>query len=478
VTSDEVVEETAEQSEGGVQATEEAARSGTREAGETDKGGPHAEADGHGAPDKSPRRTEEHEPPQRAEVSNYEIVSHWFGVAAERLDLRDDIAAVLRSSYREVQVQVPVKLEDGRIHVFSGYRVQHNGARGPYKGGIRYHPEVDLDEVRALAELMTWKTAITGIPYGGAKGGVNVDPKKLEVDELQSVTRSFMDKVEKVLGPTRDIPAPDVGTDAQVMAWLMDEYGKLHGHTPACVTGKPIALEGSYGREAATGRGVVYMFQEAAPQLDLSPGDTRFVVQGFGNVGSWAARIMQELGATMVGASDASGAIGSAAGIDARALVDHVRDGGKLPEFDGCEEIAPDDLLEIDCDVFIPAALGGMVHEQNADRLRCRMIVEGANSPTTPAADRILEDKGILVVPDLMANAGGVVVSYFEWVQNLQHFRWDEREVNERLARIMRRAFREVSERAADCGTPMRAAAYELGIERVVEASRTRGYIS
>jgi glutamate dehydrogenase (NAD(P)+) len=478
VSSEEVGENTAEDARGGVQATEEAARSGSREAGESDKGGPHAEADGHGAPDKSPRRTEEHRQPQRAEVSNYDIVSHWFNTAAERLGLRDDIAAVLRSSYREVQVQVPVKLHDGRIHVFSGYRVQHNGARGPYKGGIRYHPEVDLDEVRALAELMTWKTAIAAIPYGGAKGGVNVDPKKLEVDELQAVTRSFMDKIEKVLGPTRDIPAPDVGTDAQVMAWLMDEYGKLHGHTPACVTGKPISLEGSYGREAATGRGVVYMFEEAAPQLDLSPSHSRFVVQGFGNVGSWAARLMQELGATMVGVSDASGAIRSGDGIDADALVEHVRDGGTLPEFDGAEPIEPDDLLEIECDVFIPAALGGMIHKQNADRLRCRVVVEGANSPTTPAADEILDDKGILVVPDLMANAGGVVVSYFEWVQNLQHFRWDEREINERLGSIMRRAYREVSKRARDCSLSLRAAAYELGIERVVEASRTRGYIA
>jgi glutamate dehydrogenase (NAD(P)+) len=478
VTSDETVDETAEESQGGVQATEEAARSGEREAGEADKGGPHAEADGHGAPDKSPRRTEEHEPPQRAEVSNYEIVNHWFDVAAQRLGLRDDIAAVLRSSYREVQVQVPAKLQDGRIHVFSGYRVQHNGARGPYKGGIRFHPEVDLDEVRALAELMTWKTAIVGIPYGGAKGGVNVDPKKLEVNELQTISRSFMDKVEKVLGPTRDIPAPDVGTDAQVMAWLMDEYGKLHGHTPACVTGKPIALQGSYGREAATGRGLVFTFREAGPLLDLSPSDSRFVVQGFGNVGSWAARIMQELGATMVGASDASGAIRSDAGIDAGTLVEHVRDGGTLPDFDSAEVIAPDELLEIECEVFIPAALGGMIHKRNADRLRCRMVVEGANSPTTPAADEILTDKGILVVPDLLANAGGVVVSYFEWVQNLQHLRWDEREVNERLGRIMRKAFGEVSGRATECGIPMRPAAYELGIERVVEASRTRGYIS
>jgi glutamate dehydrogenase (NAD(P)+) len=476
--ADEAVEETREDAEGGVQATEEAARSNSREAGESDKGGPHAEADGHGAPDKSPKRTEEHRQPQRAEVSNYEIVRHWFGLAAERLELRDDIAAVLRSSYREVQVQVPAKLQDGSIHVFSGYRVQHNGARGPYKGGIRYHPEVDLDEVRALAELMTWKTAITGIPYGGAKGGVNVDPKKLEEQELQAVSRSFMDKIEKVLGPTRDIPAPDVGTDAQVMAWLMDEYGKLHGHTPACVTGKPIALEGSYGREAATGRGVVYMFREAAPQLDLSPSDTRFVVQGYGNVGSWAARIMQQLEARMVGASDASGAIRNDNGIDADALVDHVRQGGSLPEFDGAESIDPDELLEVECEVFIPAALGGMIHKQNADRLRCRMIVEGANSPTTPAADDILYDKGILVVPDVMANAGGVVVSYFEWVQNLQHFRWDEREVNERLGRIMRKAFREVSERANRSDLPLRTAAYELGIERVVDASRTRGYIS
>jgi glutamate dehydrogenase (NAD(P)+) len=444
----------------------------------TESGVPHTEGDGHGPPDKSARKTEERRAPQRAEVSNYEIVSHWFGEAAERLELRDDIAAVLRSSYREVQVQVPVKLRDDRIHVFSGYRVQHNGARGPYKGGIRFHPEVDLDEVRALAELMTWKTAIVEIPYGGAKGGVNVEPSKLSEDELQAVSRSFMNKIEKVLGPTRDIPAPDVGTNAQVMAWLMDEYGKLHGHTPACVTGKPISLEGSYGREAATGRGVVYMFCEAARERGISPSDTTFVVQGYGNVGSWAARLMQELGSRMVGASDGSGAIRNDQGIDANALADHARSGGTLPEFDSAQEIDPDELLETDCDVFIPAALGGMIHKQNADRLRCRMIVEGANSPTTPAADEILQDKGILVVPDVMANAGGVVVSYFEWVQNLQHFRWDEDEVNDRLGHIMRKAFREVWSRADESDIPLRTAAYELGIERVVDAARTRGYIS
>src|SRR5215211_4562697 len=319
--------------------------------------GPHA-GEGHGDPDKSAKQTEEEPAPSRAEISNYEIVEHWFKVAAERLELPDDIAAVLRSSYREVQVQVPVRLGDGKLHVFSGYRVQHNGARGPYKGGIRFHPEVDLDEVRALAELMTWKTAIVNIPYGGAKGGVNVDPSKLDARELQAVARSFMDKIEKVLGPTRDIPAPDVGTNAQVMAWLMDEFGKLHGHTPACVTGKPIALEGSYGREAATGRGVVEVFTEAAPEIDLDPSDATFVVQGFGNVGSWAARIMQELGARMVGASDGSGAIHASDGIGADKLAEHVRDGGAVADFDsGAEQIDPDDLVAIDCDVFIPAAL-------------------------------------------------------------------------------------------------------------------------
>src|SRR3954451_11769306 len=278
-------------------------------------------------------RTTETPKDQPAEVSNWDIVNHYFDIAAERLELRDDVASVMRSSYREVQVQVPVSLSDGKIHVFSGFRVQHNGARGPYKGGIRFHPEVELDEVRALAMLMTWKTAVVGIPYGGAKGGVNVNPRELEPKELQAVARSFMDKIEKVLGPMRDIPAPDVGTNAQTMAWLMDEYGKLHGHTPARVTGKPISLEGSYGREAATGRGVVYMYREAAPQIDLKPSETSFVVQGYGNVGSWAARIMQQLGATLVGVSDADGAIHNDEGIDADALAEHVADDGKVADF-------------------------------------------------------------------------------------------------------------------------------------------------
>ncbi|MEA2271371.1 MAG: glutamate dehydrogenase [Solirubrobacteraceae bacterium] len=427
--------------------------------------------------DQSPRAANLAEKPRAAEVSNLDIVSHYFELAADRLGIEEDLRGVLRSSYREVQVQIPIKLSDGKVHVFSGYRVQHNGARGPYKGGVRYHPEVDLDEVRALATLMTWKTAVAGIPFGGAKGGVNCPAGDLNRDELQKITRSFIDKIEKVLGPTRDIPAPDVNTNAQVMAWMMDEYGKLHGHTPAIVTGKPIALEGSYGREAATGRGVIICFTEAGPALGLTPEGSRVVVQGFGNVGSWAARIVHDLGAKIVGVSDATGAIRSDAGIDAYALHDHLVAGGKLAELPGVDEITPDELLEIECELFIPAALGGMIHAENADRLNCRMIVEGANSPTTPAADDILTGKGVHIVPDVLANAGGVVVSYFEWVQNLQHFRWEEQEVNDKLTAIMTRAFREVSDRAAADSTSLRVASYELGIERVLEAARARGYV-
>ena len=430
-------------------------------------------------PDKSPETTEKAPPPARpAEVSNLDIVRHYFDIAADLLELPDDLRVVFWEPYREVTVQIPVELADGKIHVYSGYRIQHNGARGPYKGGIRFHPEVDVDEVRALASLMTWKTAVANVPYGGAKGGVNCPAADLEQSELQAITRSFMDKIEKVLGPTRDIPAPDINTNAQTMAWLMDEYGKLHGHTPAIVTGKPLALEGSHGRESATGRGLVYLYREAAPGLGLTPSTTRFVVQGYGNVGSWAARIMQQLGCTMVGASDAHGAIRADGGIDATALAEHVLQRGKVAEFEGAEAIPPDELLAIPCEVFIPAALGGMINAENADRLDCRVVIEGANSPTTPTADEMLAEAGIQVIPDVMANAGGVVVSYFEWVQNLQHFRWEEREVNDRLGTIMRRAYREIVARTKEEeGVPLRVAAYELGIERVLEAARARGYV-
>src|SRR4051794_31259578 len=433
-------------------------------------------ADG-GAPDQSPREQNKEDGPDLAEVSNWEIVTHYFDDAAGRIGIDDDIAAVLKSSYREVQVQIPIVRDDGRLQVFSGYRVQHNGARGPYKGGVRFHPEVDLDEVRALASLMTWKTAIAGIPYGGAKGGVNCPAGEMSDREQEAVARSFMDKIEKVLGPNRDIPAPDVNTNAQTMAWMMDEYGKLHGHTPACVTGKPISLEGSLGRESATGRGLVYMFEEAAEDGGIAPAEVRFVVQGFGNVGSWAARVLQDLGATLVGASDAYGAIVDDGGIDAYKLADHLEEDGNVADFQDAEQVSHDDLFEVDCDVLIPAALGGMIHERNADKIKAKIVLEGANSPTTPKADQILADNDVHVIPDVMANAGGVIVSYFEWVQNMQHMRWDEDDVNNRLRKIMQRAYNDVKEKAKDREIPLRPAAYELGIERVLDASQTRGYL-
>lgn len=414
----------------------------------------------------------------RAKVSDLEVVEHYFNWAWEELGLRDDLRPVFWEPYREVSVQIPVKMADGHTEVYHGYRIQHNGARGPYKGGVRFHHEVDNDEVRALASMMTWKTAIAGVPFGGAKGGVNAPAGELGSGELQQIARSYMGKIYKVLGPNRDIPAPDINTNAQVMAWMMDEYGKLMGHTPAIVTGKPISLEGSYGRDAATGRGCVFMYREAALKVGLIPKETTFVVQGFGNVGSWAARIMQQLGATMVGVSDALGAIRSEAGIDAEALHKHLtEDGGRLDDFPGAEPVAAGDFYEIPCDVFFPAALGGMIHKDNADLMQCKMIVEGANNPTTFEADEILEDKGVYIVPDLMANAGGVVCSYFEWVQNMQHFRWDEREVNDKLGSVMRRAYREVANRAEAEQLGLRKTAFKIAIERVVDASRTRGYI-
>jgi glutamate dehydrogenase (NAD(P)+) len=427
-------------------------------------------------PDKSPRIANRAAQAGAAETSGFDTVSHYFDLAADRLGLADDLRTVIRTAYREVQVQVPVRLRDTGIHVFSGYRVQHNGSRGPFKGGIRYHEQVNLDEVRALAALMTWKTALLDVPFGGAKGGVNCPARELEQDELQLITRSFVDKIAGILGPTRDIPAPDAGTDAQVMAWIMDEYAKLHGDAPAVVTGKPILLGGSPGREAATGRGLVYAYREAARALGLRPESTRVVIQGFGNVGSWAARIITKLGCTVIGVSNTTGAIHSEAGIDPDALLAHLADGGRLVEYPKADPVSAEELISLDCEVLVPAALGGTIHAANAGSIDARVVVEGANNPTTPAADEILTDKGILVVPDLLANAGGVVVSYFEWVQNLQHLSWEEHEVNNKLGARMRRAYREVERRAIDQGVSLRVAAYELAIERVLEATRLRGY--
>ncbi|HWV85282.1 MAG TPA: Glu/Leu/Phe/Val dehydrogenase dimerization domain-containing protein [Capillimicrobium sp.] len=413
-----------------------------------------------------------------ADLSDYEIVNHHFDAAADRLGLADDLREVFRTPYREVKVQIPLRMQDGTCRVFHGYRVQHNGARGPYKGGLRYHPRVDLHEIRALAALMTWKTALVGIPFGGAKGGVDCPAGELDAGQLERITRQLVDKLDETIGPQRDIAAPDVNTNAQVMAWIMDEWGKLHGDAPAVVTGKPLSLGGSYGRETATGRGLIDVLGEAAPAIGLELEGARVVVQGFGNVGSAAARIAHgRHGCRIVGVADEHGAVHAEEGLDPDALDGHLRSGGRLSEFPGAEPIDALDLLGLECEVLVPAALGGMIHAGNADRLRCRLLLEGANSPTTPKADAILQERGIHVVPDVLANAGGVIVSYFEWVQNLQHFRWDEREVHERLARALRRAHGEVAERAERWGTTLRQAAYGLGIERVVEVARMRGKV-
>ena len=417
---------------------------------------------------------------QAAEVSTLDTVNHFVNAAAARLKLPDDVLAVLKTPYRETTVQIPIKQEDGSIHLYFGYRVQHNGARGPYKGGLRYHQKIDLDEVRALASLMSWKTALVDIPFGGAKGGVNCPGDQLSEDELEAISRSLMDKIYKVLGPTRDIMAPDLNTNGQVMAWLMDEYGKLRGLTPEVVTGKPISLGGSYGREAAVGRGLVYLFEEAATQLGLDPKETRVVVQGFGQVGSWTARLMQQIGCKIVGIADSSGVIYAEAGLNVDDLYDFRKQGGRLPEFagqDGVEPMDSEELLGLPCEVFVPAALGGSINRCNADKLSCRLVLEGANSPTTAEADEILQSKNITVIPDVLGNAGGVIVSYFEWVQNTQHFRWTENEVNEKLGTIICRTYHKVLDRSQREEISLRLAAYELGMERVVEAARTRGYI-
>ena len=413
-----------------------------------------------------------------ADLSDYEIVNHHFDAAADRLGLADDLREVFRTPYREVKVQIPLRMQDGTCRVFHGYRVQHNGARGPYKGGLRYHPRVDLHEIRALAALMTWKTALVGIPFGGAKGGVDCPAGELDAGQLERITRQLVDKLDETIGPQRDIAAPDVNTNAQVMAWIMDEWGKLHGDAPAVVTGKPLSLGGSYGRETATGRGLIDVLGEAAPAIGLELEGARVVVQGFGNVGSAAARIAHgRHGCRIVGVADEHGAVHAEEGLDPDALDGHLRSGGRLSEFPGAGPIDALDLLGLECEVLVPAALGGMIHAGNADRLRCRLLLEGANSPTTPKADAILQERGIHVVPDVLANAGGVIVSYFEWVQNLQHFRWDEREVHDRFARALRRAHGEVAERAERWGTTLRQAAYGLGIERVVEVARMRGKV-
>ena len=400
-----------------------------------------------------------------------------FNAVAERLKLDEGMREVLRHCKREFTVNFPVQMDDGSIRVFTGYRVHHNEARGPVKGGLRYSANVSLDEVRALSMWMTWKCAVVGLPYGGAKGGVIVDPRSLSKRELERMTRRFAAEIGILIGPDKDVPAPDMGTDGQIMAWIMDTYSMMHGHSvPAVVTGKPVTIGGSSGRIEATGRGVLFVTQEACRDRGIELAGARVAVQGFGNVGSVAAKLLDDAGAKIVAISDSNGGLYNAEGFgDVDELLAMKRDSGFIPDGARGTRITNAELLELPVDILIPAALEGQIHGGNASRVQAPMIIEAANGPTTPEADRILTAKGVYVVPDILANAGGVIVSYFEWVQDLQSFFWEEDEVNVKLKRIIERAFREVAAIRDEHACTMREAAYILAVRRVVEATEVRG---
>ena len=413
----------------------------------------------------------------RPQWNPFEEVNQVFDQAAQRLGLSSGISEMLRRPWRELQVQVPVRMDNGDIEIFTGYRVQHNGARGPYKGGVRYHPRADLDEVRALASLMTWKTALVGLPYGGAKGGIEVDPSKLSTDELNRLTRRYTINIEHLLGPYRDIPAPDLGTNAQTMAWMMDAYGQLHGHSPAAVTGKPVEMRGSLGRESATGQGVTFIAEEAVHESGKKLSDVRVIVQGFGNVGYWATQLMHRQGAKIVGVSDVNGAIYDPNGLDMDAVGQHHHESGTISNFVQADHLSNAGLLELDCDVLVPAAIDNVITHENASNIKAKLLLEAANHPITPAADEILSDMGVTVLPDILVNSGGVIVSYFEWTQNLQEFRWEETQVNGELQRIITQAYKEVMQKVSADGITHREAAFEIGLQRVAHAVQLRGFI-
>jgi glutamate dehydrogenase (NAD(P)+) len=408
-------------------------------------------------------------------LNAYEIALEQFNRAAAKLKLDKDLAEILKHPKRQLTVSVPIRMDDGSVRVFEGYRVQHNVARGPAKGGIRYHPNVTLDEVKALAMWMTWKCATVNIPYGGAKGGIICDPKKMSAGERERLTRRYTHEILPVIGPEKDIPAPDVYTDAQTMAWIMDTYSTTLGYSSlGVVTGKPIELGGTRGRHEATGRGVMYTIEEACRSLSLPLKDATVVVQGFGNVGHIAAMMLFDKGARIIGISDSQGGVFNAAGINPYEALKY-KAGGSLAGLPGTAAISSSELLELKCDILIPAALENQITESNAARVHAKIVAEGANGPVTPAADRILFEKNVFLIPDVLCNAGGVTVSYFEWVQDLQGFFWDEPQVNQQLERIMKRAFQEVNEVALREKIDRRTAAYMLAVKRVAEATRVRG---
>jgi len=410
------------------------------------------------------------------EANEWRTAQRQFDTAAEICGLEPQLRNILREVQREFTCHFPVEMDDGRVEIFTGYRVQHNINRGPAKGGIRYHPDVSLDEVKALAMWMTWKCAVVNIPYGGAKGGVIVDPRRLTMRELEHLTRRFATEISIIVGHDRDIPAPDMNTDAQIMAWIMDTLSMHAGYSvTASVTGKPIEVGGSLGRLEATGRGVTICTLAALEHLGVRRHAARVAVQGFGNVGSVSARLLEESGCTVVAVSDEYGGLYNPVGLPVRRLIEHRQETGRLEGFEGAEPLSSDGPLTVDCDVLVPAAIGNQITSRNAAQIKARLIVEGANGPTTPEADKILQDRGVMLVPDILANAGGVTVSYFEWVQDLQSFFWSEHEVNQKLQAIMQRAFREVIGVAAERDLPLRMAAYVQAVQRVASATRERG---
>ncbi len=408
--------------------------------------------------------------------SPFQMALRQFNAAADVINLDDGLRQILGSCKRELTVNFPVKMSNGDIRVFTGYRVQHNLARGPAKGGIRYHQDVTLDEVKALAMWMTWKCAVVRIPYGGAKGGVVVNPKELTLRELENLTRRYASEISILMGPERDIPAPDVNTNPQVMAWIMDTYSMHHGYSvPAVVTGKPVNIGGSEGRVEATGRGVTYVTEQACRKLGMDLKGTTVAVQGYGNAGSVTAKLLHELGCRIVAVSDSRGGIYNPRGLDPSAILRVKEESGTVTAFTDADRISNEELLELDVDVLVPAALENQITERNADRVRAKIVAEAANGPTTPEADRILFEKGVFLIPDILANAGGVVVSYFEWVQDLQSFFWSEDEVNNRMHQIMSRSFDEVYAMAMERNIDMRTAALAIAVKRVADATRTRG---
>jgi glutamate dehydrogenase (NAD(P)+) len=410
-------------------------------------------------------------------VGAFEAVNGFFRESAERLGLDPSLKEAMGMPYRELRVQVRVPMDDGSLGVFPGYRVQYNGARGPFKGGIRFHPQVTLDEIRCFSALMTWKTALLDVPFGGGKGGVRVDPRLLSEGELERLSRNFLNAVGLLVGPTQDVMAPDVNTDARVMGWMFDEFARRVGHFPEVITGKPIVLGGSLGRDAATGRGALVCLDALARARGWVREEVRVTVEGYGNAGSWFSRLADELGYRIVGVSDSKGAVINPEGLEPHMVLAHKAETGSVVDFYGGDTVDGADLSSVDADVFVPAALEESVRADNVDRIQAGTVLEVANYPVSPEADSALADRGTTIVPDILASAGGVVVSYLEWAQNMQHEQWRERTVNELLTRKMESAIDAMMTRAERQGGTFREAAYDIAVQRVAEAEQARGYL-